>query len=371
MDPIELVIVGLPILSYAAFSLLFGLYLARKEPQPTSPTRSVSVIVAARNEAEHILNCLESLSKLDYPRKLLQIIIINDRSEDETQQLITRFIANKPFFHYQHITAALPQLSGKASAISQAIPNATGEFLFITDADCVVPPQWVRQTMAYFEEEVGVVAGFTLPEPGSGLFDQLQLLDAAYLLGVAAGSIRLGLPLTCMGNNFALRRTVYDEIGGYAGVGFSVTEDFALLKGIARRTRWKIAFSIHPQTLVRTRPTRGWRNFFSQRKRWAIGGRSVSWWGKLLVVTSLTAWVSILGLIVCWRQYSVAVLAGLILWLSDQMLVSIALKKLKQRALSPYLVLYKIFLVCYFTILAVVLLFNQRIRWKGTEYAAN
>lgn len=371
MATIQWGIVVSPILLYAFFSWLLCRYLARKEPASIGQLGSVSIIVAARNEADHILNCLESLSKLDYPPELLQIIIINDRSEDETHQLITRFIEGKPIFCYQQITTADPRLSGKASAISQAIPRATGEFLFITDADCVVPPQWLRQTMAYFAEPVGVVAGVTLPQPETTLFEKLQLLDAAYLLSVAAGSIRLGLPLTCMGNNFALRRKVYHEIGGYEAIGFSVTEDFALLKGIAERTRWKIAFSFHPQTLVRTRPTKGWRNFISQRKRWAIGGRSVSCWGKLLVATSLAALVSALGLIILWKQYVVASIALLLILISDHAMVHVALTKLNHRPLSQYLILYKIFFVLYVAILVVVLMWSQKIRWKGVEYTVH
>ncbi|MDZ7263378.1 MAG: glycosyltransferase [candidate division KSB1 bacterium] len=371
MDTIEWVVAVFPIILYAFFSLLLSLHLARPEPISTGPTGSVSIIIAARNEAANILNCLESLSKLDYPSELLQIIVVNDRSEDATQELIANFIEGRPHFCYHQVTTAHPQLSGKASAISQVIPNATGEFLFITDADCVVPPQWVRQTMAYFDESVGVVAGFTLPHPAANVFERLQLMDAAYLLSVAAGSIRLGLPLTCMGNNFALRRQVYDEVGGYEGVGFSVTEDFALLKGIANRTRWKIAFSIHPQTLVRTQPTRGWRNFFSQRKRWTIGGRSVSWWGKLLVATSLAAWLSLFALIFFWPHYCAAIFAALAIWGSDYALLSISFKKLKQNTLSYYLILYKLFFWFYGAILALLLFCNQKIRWKGTEYIAH
>jgi len=229
----------------------------------------VSIIVAARNEADHIKDCLSSLAQLDYPQNLLEIVVVNDRSQDGTHKIITQFIKDHPTSKYSQVETINPGLSGKANAISHGINLSKGEIILITDADCIVPENWVKKMVSYFAKPVGLVAGFTLLDYSTRIFDKLQNLDWAYMLSVAAGAIGMNIPLTCIGNNFAFRRHVYEEIGGYEGVGFSVTEDFALLKAIATRTDWKIIFPVDAECLVISKPVRTLGQFFSQRKRWS------------------------------------------------------------------------------------------------------
>jgi 1,2-diacylglycerol 3-beta-glucosyltransferase len=298
-----LVALSIPFVLYLAFSLMLRHGLLRKYKITQDLNLSVSVIIAARNEAENILRCLQSLANLDYPESLLEIIIVNDRSEDETGQIIKKFIKEKSQFKYLNITKNISNLSGKASAISQAIEQSQGEIIFITDADCIVPQNWIKKTILYFTDQVGMVAGFTLLNFSSAFFNKIQNLDWAYLLSVAAGAAGLGIPLTCVGNNFAFRHAAYKQVGGYHGVGFSVTEDFALLKSIAQRTSWKIRFTIDHECFVKTKPMKNWKDFFNQRKRWAVGGQSVHWFGKILIGVSVLTNFILIGSMIFSQNY--------------------------------------------------------------------
>ncbi|MFM2269178.1 MAG: hypothetical protein RL757_2619, partial [Bacteroidota bacterium] len=60
------------------------------------PKTSVSVLISARNEAENIEKCLESILKNSFPTSLLQIIVIDDHSEDATFEIVKKFIAKMP-----------------------------------------------------------------------------------------------------------------------------------------------------------------------------------------------------------------------------------------------------------------------------------
>ena len=363
-----IILLSIPFLLYFAFSLMLRSGLRRTYSINQNPNYSVSVIVAARNEAATILNCLYSLEKLDYPANLLEIIVVNDRSVDSTEQIITEFIKGKSQFKYFSITDPITTLSGKASAIVQAINHSHGDIIFITDADCIVPQNWINKTSQYFAEDVGMVAGFTLLKFSSRLFAKIQSLDWSYLLSVAAGAAGLGIPLTCMGNNFAFRRSAYEQVGGYQGVGFSVTEDFALLKAISRKTNWKIFFLVDRECLVNTKPMSSLKDFFSQRKRWAIGGQAVHWFGKMLIGISLIVGFILLGLIFL-SQNPILILSLIFLILiGDYLLLTSLEKKLDSKLNLLLLPIYRFFFIVYSTILLFDLLFDQKVTWKGIQY---
>ena len=362
------ILLSIPFVFYLAFSLLLSYGLGRKYPRIQSLHFPVTVIVSARNEAKNILACLQSLEALDYPENLLEIIVVNDRSEDETEEIITGFIDQKPCFKYFKISKVIRDLSGKASAISQAIEQSKGEIIFITDADCVIPQNWIKTLIQYFADQVGMVAGFTLPNFSGGFFNKIQNLDWAYLLSVAAGAAGLEIPLTCMGNNFAFRRLTYKQVGGYQGVGFSVTEDFALLKAISQHTNWKFLFSIDRECLVKTKTMKNWKDFFSQRKRWAVGGQSVHMFGKILIGINVLTNFSLIGSIILVHNYIFILILFLSILASDLILLSASIKELYTKLHLKYLPFYRISFIFYSTVLLFNLLLNRKVNWKGFQY---
>jgi len=328
----------------------------------------VTIIVAARNEEGTILPCLFSLANVTYPQSLLEIIIVNDRSTDRTGEIVEKFTNRYPHFKYLQITKTHPFLSGKAGALSQALKISKGEFIFITDADCTVNPNWILDTLPYFTEQVGLVAGITLVQASDqkySLFSRIQALDWIYLLSVAAGAAHLGKPLSCIGNNFAFRKIAYEKIGGYESVGFSLTEDYALLRTMDRQTKWKIVFAMSESCLVYSRPVKGLHAFVQQRKRWAMGGLKVRLYGKFLIalgnVTHLLLGISLF--------FSNFIWCLLLVIAADLILLSHSLRKIRQLKLLKYYPLYKVFYGIYLILLPILILLNRKIVWKDTVYS--
>ncbi|MBC8182636.1 glycosyltransferase [candidate division KSB1 bacterium] len=351
---------------YAGFALLLFNGLNRKYILKNNLELPVSVIVAARDEAENIRQCLTSLDRLKYPQHLLEIFIVDDRSIDETQNIILDFIKDKTHFKYLRNDKTNLNLSGKANGISQAIKKSRGEIILITDADCEVPSSWIQNTIPYFHENVGIVAGFTQLQ-NNGFFSKMQSLDWAYMLTVAAGTVGMGVPLTCIGNNFAFRREAYEAVGGYEGVGFSVTEDFALLQSITQNTNWQVVAPIEYQSIVQSKPVENIFDFFKQRKRWAVGGVSVHWLGKLLILTSVFIHTAIFSLLIMGNFLLAGEIFAVIL-VCDLLLLFSTLKKAGKQKLIFLLPLYKIFSFFYMLILSLILLFNPTVEWKGDSW---
>jgi biofilm PGA synthesis N-glycosyltransferase PgaC len=119
--------------------------------QPCQP--GVSVLLAVRNGEQWIRDKLESILKLDYPRDLLQIIVISDGSTDRTDEMVGEFASSGIDL------VRIPQ-SGKAAALNAGIGRARGEILFFTDVRQRLEPECLQSLVSYFADpSVGAVSG--------------------------------------------------------------------------------------------------------------------------------------------------------------------------------------------------------------------
>ena len=161
-------------------------------------------------------------------------------------------------------------MRGKTNALDQGIEKAKGEVILITDADCTVPPTWVEWTAKRYGSEVGIVGGLTLQRANNS-FEGMQSLDWAFLLGLAAATMSLRIPLSTIGNNLSFRKSAYLGVGGYRTIPFSVTEDFMLFQAVVQTRKWEYICPIDPRVLVVSRPCTDWRELLRQKHRWGKG----------------------------------------------------------------------------------------------------
>lgn len=345
--------------------------LLTEENRPLQDKPVVSVIIAIRNEAPHLIDCLESLAALDYPRDRLEILLIDDGSSDGSAELLRDFHDRHPWMQAIRLESDEKQLPGKAGAAYRGITTSRGEFIVMTDADCRVPPGWIRHLLAAFDEKVGLVGGFTFLESSAQKrtgFEAVQALDWLFLLGIAAAAIQLGKPLTWMGNNMAFRRRAYEDIGGYPALGHSLIEDFALLNAISRRTEWRVRITPSCKATVLSLPAASLSALYNQRRRWALGIRQVRPFGKLLMVTSFLAHLAAAaGLLCCWP----AALAVLAMLLAGDL--AVCRKMSLATANTPLLRHFPVFELFYFSynlFLPLLILLDRRIRWKDQNFPA-
>ena len=355
------------VLMYVGVTLY--IHLGLNWPLVTSrPPRRISILVAARNEEKSLPECLQSLARLDYPTDYLEIWIVNDRSSDATPRIARQFCQQYDHFHLLNISRDLPGLWGKMNALAQAIDCSQGEILLITDADCRVAPGWVRGFNDLFEEDTGMVAGMTLLESKTtspGRWERIQALDLSYLLSIAAGTAQQGRPVTVLGNNFGFRRTAYEEVGGFQGIGFSLTEDMKLMQAINRQTQWKVRYYLIPGMHVQTQPLENVRAFYQQRKRWIIGGRETRPWGYVLVAISVVTRLGILlGMLLFYNQWWIWAAAGGIL-LADASLIGRIRKRFNRPFSIGDFLLFEGFHTAYLFLFAALTPFLREVRWKG------
>ncbi len=326
---------------------------------------SVSVIVAARNEEENIIECMQSLEKLEYPENKIEIFIVNDHSTDNTKEIIQNFIHDKSRFKYLEPGAEIGQLKGKANALANAIKESNGEIILTTDADCRVSPTWAKQLASYYKDDVAMVCGYT-NQIDTTLFGGMQSVDFTYLLMIAGGVMNLGKPLSCIGNNMSYRKSVYEEIGGYESLPFSVTEDFNLLMAMHRLKKYKIIYPMTSEGLVTSKPCSTWKSLFKQKKRWGVGGLESDIAGFAVMATGFITHLSII--LVPFFFSVLSLYLTLFKIAVDYYAIKGVHNKLKLRLRFKHFIAFEIYFILYVILLPFITLTNQKVEWKGRVY---
>lgn len=109
------------------------------------PLPKVSVVVPARNEGSHIEECLQALQKQTY--KNLEVILVNDRSDDSTGAVMERYASMSPNWKYIEIKILPDGWLGKNNALEQGGKIATGDYIVFTDGDVVYNPLTIEKTI--------------------------------------------------------------------------------------------------------------------------------------------------------------------------------------------------------------------------------
>jgi len=239
MNAAQGVLVGLVVLGvlYWLLNALFTLYMTRRVPilehlRPTEPESwpRLSVIIPACNEAESIEAATRSRLSDGYPN--LEIVLVDDRSEDGTGEIIDRLAAADQRVRALHI-AGLPEgWLGKLHALQRGVEVATGEWLLFSDADVHVEPGTLARTVAYCEQR-GLDQLAAIP----------QFWPASFLLGcVLATFIRficLSIRLWAIENPRStaavgvgafnlVRRSAFERTGGFEEIRLTIGDDVAL-----------------------------------------------------------------------------------------------------------------------------------------------
>ncbi len=260
------------------------------------PTTRVTILIAARNEEAGIHLTIEDILAQDYPKHLTEIIIVDDHSTDRTADIIRSYAPQGVKLHQLQAGTALN--SYKKKAISEAIAMSSGELMVATDADCRMGTEWLRSIVSYYETEnlVMVSSPVTYFQEKS-LFELLQTLEFSYLIGIGAAFIGNGRASNCNGANFAYRKDVFMEVGGFAGIDDVASgDDELLLQKVAKVYPGRIGFLKSSNAIVYTHAKPTLKEFLQQRRRWA--SKSTKYKDKRVVALAVGIWLFNLSLLV-------------------------------------------------------------------------
>jgi cellulose synthase/poly-beta-1,6-N-acetylglucosamine synthase-like glycosyltransferase len=233
----------------------------------------VTLLVPFRNEASKLRKIFESIEKLNHDH--IEILWINDHSEDTSVvELIELMDSENLRFEHKLIQA---EGNGKKEAIETAIKHAKSDFIFTSDADCEIPPAWIKQKMTHFENPlIQMVAGPVMTKEWDTAFQRFQQIEWSSILLVTKYAMTQQNPLMCSGANLAYRKAAFQKVYGYQGNRHILSgDDEFLMKKISDEFGAEaITYANEKESLVITNAVKSWTELFSQRVRWASKYRS-------------------------------------------------------------------------------------------------
>jgi len=321
----------------------------------------VSVIIAARNEVKNLEKLVPKLLVQDYFK--YEIIIVNDRSEDNTLDYLKSVQCS--FMRIFTVGNTTKHTAPKKNALYLGIANAKYDLLVFTDADCIpCSDKWLSSFAQKFDKDIEIVLGY------SPYFSQGTLLNGLIRFETFLTAIQYfsaaawGIPYMGVGRNLAYRKKLFTDNGGFekhlhikSGDDDLFVNEFATNKN----TTWNIGAS----ATVFSIPKRTWKDWFLQKKRHISTGHHYKFYHIFLIGTFI---LSLLFFYV--SLYSIfsntnAIFIALFRWLLVIM-VWLKYKKLLQESLTLGFMccLEPVFLVTYFFI-GLQNLFSKEIRWKN------
>jgi biofilm PGA synthesis N-glycosyltransferase PgaC len=229
----------------------------------------VSIIICARNEGRYLERCLQSLIRQNYPKHLMEVLLVNDASTDQTAEIAQRVLSESGLaFTVIHNEKHL----GKKESIRKAISVAGHEWLVTRDADTYSTSEnWLSTLMTYAltENKQFVIAPVML-ESTTPLISTIQAAEASVLMMLTAVTAAVKRPFLCSGANMAFTRMVFEKAGAYTShLHVKSGDDVLFLEDVKRISSDDIGYVHHPDALIYTYAEQKPEQLFNQRIRWA------------------------------------------------------------------------------------------------------
>jgi cellulose synthase/poly-beta-1,6-N-acetylglucosamine synthase-like glycosyltransferase len=351
--------------------LIFGFSRIKKyQKKDLKPQTSFTVIVPFRNEAENLPNILNSFSNLNYPTDLFEVILVDDNSLEKFQ-FLSRGFGTK--FQIKIVENIRVSNSPKKDAITTAMQHVKTNWVITTDADCLVPANWLLTFDNYIQEnQVSMLAGAVSYECENSFLDHFQQLDLTSLQGATIGSFGLSKAFMCNGANFAYTKSLFEKVNGFEGNNkIASGDDVFLLQKAVEQFLKEVHYLKAEEAIVITKPTENWKSLFYQRVRWAAKTSSYkSSFGKslglIIFFGNLSFVIGFVFLLFGIWSYSIFVLFAFFKFLIDFVLLYITNQFLTKTRIKS-LFLSSLFYPFFSSAVALYSLFGSY-EWKGRRF---
>jgi cellulose synthase/poly-beta-1,6-N-acetylglucosamine synthase-like glycosyltransferase len=240
------------------------------------PASHVSVVIALRNESLNVDNLLDCLSAQNYPDHLVEFILVDDFSTDNTADKIRQYkgkaASQLVFVSLQEEFGSETNIqSHKKRAIEAGIKKSKGTIIVTTDADCRFGPDWLGVLISFYEKnQARFVAAPVKISPAHGFLSIFQALDFMSLQGITGAVVSTNKMTMCNGANLVYSKLAFTEVNGFQGIDdIPSGDDMLLMYKIYQRFPNQVFYLKDSSVIVETDPVKTWRGFFQQRIRWA------------------------------------------------------------------------------------------------------
>ncbi len=253
------------------FQIFYALYffvpfLKHQENNLPDFDKPVSVIVSAKNEARNLRNNIPLWLDQDYPD--FEVIVINDRSTDDTEKVL------REFEHYSRLkTVQVPFqewksfIGNKKFALTLGIKAARYDYLLFTDADCKpASGEWIKRMASGFSSDKEIILGYGKYQKESSYLNSMiryeTLLTALQYFGYAVRK----MPYMGVGRNLAYTKNLFFRNDGFKNHFEILSGDDDLFIN-ENATAHNTAICSNPLSHTISIPEKSWKSYFKQKRR--------------------------------------------------------------------------------------------------------
>lgn len=317
-----------------------------KEREYSSSSHSipVSVVIAARNEAENIEKNLPLILEQDYPE--YEVIVVNDCSTDESSEILGTLMQQYPHLRVTSIDENGKFTQGKKLALTVGIKSAENEWIVFTDADCKPASNlWLKRMQEQFTDEHSIVLGYGGYEPKSTILNNLIRFDTFFIALQYFGFAKAGIPYMGVGRNLAYKKSLFFQQKGFASHLKLISGDDDLFVN-QTATKNNTGLTIHKESKTISIPESRWTEWIKQKKRHLTTGKYYKFFPKFLIglenLSRITFYFTLFYLLYLsvHQHFSLFIILLAIFRLIIQWMIFIpAMRKLKEK----YLLLLSVF----------------------------
>ena len=327
---------------------------------------SVSVIISARNEEQNLKNNLPSILEQDYPD--FEVVVVNDCSHDETEEVLKEMAARYPRLKIVQVTENDRFKTGKKFALTMGIKAAKYEHLLFTDADCrPASANWIARMAANFTGDTEIILGYSPYERTGGLLNSFIRFETVrtaiyYLSAALAGNPYMGI-----GRNLAYTKTLFFKNKGFASHMHVMSGDDDLFVN-ENATASNTTIVIHPEAFTYSPAKASIGALYKQKRRhMGVGKMYKNKHRRMLSFDALTGFFFYAFFVLCllYGPYHFVALGLLLLRTITQIILYYKIfRKLDAKNLIWYLPVFDLVYYLYLNIFGLIGTFIKTTQWK-------
>lgn len=245
--------------------LLYSIYSKNEQIIDEKNLISISVVIAAKNEANNLNRLVESLKNQNYPPDKFEVILVDDSSSDQTAHLfkeITNDMSN-----FRLLSAEHKNLDGKKGALEMGINSATYENIVITDADCILSKNWLINFNYEFKKGNDLIFGaapFLNEKKFISAYQSFENLRNWLLIFF---TYQIGIPHSGTARSMGITKNLFKSLEGYKHINKTIGGDDDLLLQLALKKNLSISYFLNKDSFAFTYPKKTIKEYFYQKSR--------------------------------------------------------------------------------------------------------
>lgn len=326
----------------------------------------VSVIVCAHDEENNLKTLIPDLLNQDHPN--FEIIIVDDRSNDDSRELLREAAAKDSRLRFIGIDSTPARMNSKKYAITLGIKIAKNEQIILTDADCrPASVHWLSRMSESFGVQTQFVLGYSPYYKEKGFLNTFIRFETLFTAIQYIGFALIGFPYMGVGRNLAYRKSLFVSAKGFQDfLPVLGGDDDIFVNQHAKKTNTNLC--IGPDVLTYSIPKESWRDYVRQKIRHLSVGKYYKLGDKIVVglfsLSFVVTWLSGIPLLLKEPFYWIGIV------LVGRMVLFLAVTYRATRRFGDnfnvWLVVFLDFLyVIYYISTGLTALLTKKIQWRS------